>query len=126
MKRSDARQKLSAATPPPAVSLLESMAESRISVLYLARRAKEAKNTALAKELSDQGQRLRTEITRLRQTETAAWGTQSKALLARAETAQSELAKLIRDVDKSAKKMRVFTRALAAASNILAVAKKVI
>lgn len=126
MKRTDARQKLSEVTPLPAVSLLESMAESRISVLYLARRAKEAKNTALAKELSDQGQRLRTEITRLRQTETAAWGTQSKSLVARAETAQSELAKLICDADKSAKKMRVFTRALTAASNILAVAKKVI
>lgn len=112
--------------PSDGHSLLESLSDSKISILYLARQAKEAKDNVLAKELTAQGQSLRTEITRLRRRVTPEWNKTTKALIVRAGTAQSELAKLIQDADKSAKKMRVFTRALTAASNILALAKKVL
>ncbi len=105
---------------------LESLSESRMAVLYLARQAKEVKDNVLAKELTAQGQALRTEIARLRRRVTPEWNKTTKALIVRAGTAQSELAKLIQDADKSAKKMRVFTRALGAVSNILALAKKVL
>lgn len=110
----------------PSIALLESLSDSRISVLYLARQAKEAKNIALAQKLTAQGQSLRQEISRIRRTVTTEWNKETKSLIARAETAQSELAKLIQDADKSAKKIRIFTRALSAASTILALAKKVI
>lgn len=109
-----------------AMIFLESLSESRMAVLHLARRAKEARNKDLAKELSEKSRSLRTEISRLRRTVAAEWDKETKALIARAGTAQSELAKLIQEADKSAKAMRVFTRALVAASNLLALAKKVL
>lgn len=117
---------LNSAQPSDGRSLLESLSDSEISILYLARQAKEAKDNVLAKELTAQSQALRTEITRLRRRVTPEWNKTTKALIVRAGTAQSELAKLIQDADKSAKKMRVFTRALTAASNILVLAKKVL
>ncbi|MBP9127256.1 MAG: hypothetical protein KBD85_03490 [Elusimicrobia bacterium] len=106
------------------MALFESLSESRISVLNLARRAKEGKNIDLAKRLTAQGQSLRQEITRIRQTSTTVWTKETKSLISRAGTALSELAKLIKDADKSAKKIRVFTRALSAVSTILALAGK--
>ncbi|MBK8870673.1 MAG: hypothetical protein IPN19_06405 [Elusimicrobia bacterium] len=114
------------ARPPSPTALFESLSESRISVLYLARQAKEGKNTDLAKRLTAQGQSLRQEITRIRQTATAVWTKETQSLIAQAGTAQSELAKLIKDADKSAKKTKAFARALAAVSNVLALAKKAI
>ncbi len=110
----------------PSIPLLESLADSRISILYLARQAKEAKNNPLAKELTAKGHSLRKEMARIRRIATADWTKETVALLKRSKTAHSELAELIQDTDKSAKKIRTFTRALIAVSNILAVAKKVI
>lgn len=108
------------------IALLESLSESRMAVLYLARQAKEAKNIALAKKLTAQGQSLRQEMSRIRRTITPEWNKATKMLIARAGTAQSELAKLIKDADRSAKKTKIFTRALGAVSTILALAKKVL
>ncbi|MBK8870662.1 MAG: hypothetical protein KBD85_03825 [Elusimicrobia bacterium] len=95
---------------PPSFALFESLSESRISVLYLARRAKETKDMALAKELTEKGQSLKIEMARIstsgapsaalsesgriRRTLTADWNKESTALLKRSKTAQSELAKL--------------------------------
>jgi hypothetical protein len=110
----------------PSGPLLESLSDSRISILYLARQAKEAKDSAVAKELTAKAQSLRQEITRIRQTSTSAWTRDTKTLMSRAGTAQSELAKLIQDADKSAKKTKHFSRALGAVSTILAIAKKVL
>ena len=55
------------------IDLLEFLSESRISVLCLARQAKEAKNKVLAKELTEKGQSLRTQMARLRRTVTIEW-----------------------------------------------------
>lgn len=108
------------------LALLESLADTRISVLYLARQAKEAKNTALAKELTKKGQSLRTEIARIRQTVTTAWNTETQTIIDSAAIARSDLTQLIEEAEKSAKKIAVFTRALGVASNILGLAKKVL
>ncbi len=108
------------------ISLLESLSESRITVLFLARQAKESKDNALAKQLTEKGRSFKIEMARIRRIATADWTKETVALLKRSKTAHSELAKLIQDTDKSTKKIRVFTRALNAVSNILAVAKKVI
>lgn len=115
----------SASVAPPS-ALLESLAESRISVLYLARQAKEAKNNTLAKELTKKGQSLRTEIVRIRRTAAADWNKETKLLIARAGTAQSELFKLIENAKKSEKKLVILTRALGVVSNILSLTKKVL
>ncbi|MBL8024262.1 MAG: hypothetical protein JNK54_08300 [Elusimicrobia bacterium] len=112
--------------PAFSLSLLETLSESRISILQFARKSKEAQNDVLAEELTAQGQVLRLEISRIRQTVTPEWNKKTKLLIARAGTAQSELSKLIHEADKSEKKTRIFTRALGAVSNILALAKKVI
>lgn len=106
--------------------LLESLTESRISVLYLARRAKEINDMALAKELSEKGQLLKIEIARIRRTRTVEWTKESTVLLKRSKTAQSELARLAATAEKSAKKTKAFARALTAVSNILVIAKKVL
>ncbi len=108
------------------VDLLESLAETRVSVLYLARRAQETKDTALAKELTEKGQSLKIEIARIRRTRTVEWTKESTVLLKRSKTAQSELARLAATAEKSAKKTKAFARALTAVSNILALAKKVL
>jgi regulator of replication initiation timing len=110
----------------PATALFESLAESRVSVLYLARRAQETKDTALAKELTEKGQSLKIEIARIRRTLTADWTKEAAALLKRSKTAQSELAELAANMEKSARKTKVLARALDAVSNVLAVAKKVL
>ncbi len=52
----------------PSIALFESLSESRISVLYLARRAKETKDMALAKELTKKGQSLKNRPIRTGQT----------------------------------------------------------
>jgi hypothetical protein len=96
---------------------LESLSESRISVLYLARRAK---------ELTEKGQSLKIELARIRRTLTADWTKESTALLKRSKTAQSELARLAEKAEKSVKKTKAFARALDAVSNVLAVAKKIL
>lgn len=111
---------------PPSFALFESLTESRISVLYLARRAKETNDMALAKELTEKSQSLKIEMDRIRRTLTANWTQQATALLNRSKTAQSELARLAATAEKSAKKTKVFARALTAVSNILALAKKVL
>ncbi|MBL0059857.1 MAG: hypothetical protein IPP35_12360 [Elusimicrobia bacterium] len=64
--------------------LLESLSESRIAILFLARQAKEAKNNALAKELTVRGQSLRTEIARLRRSVLNDWSKETKRLIAQA------------------------------------------
>lgn len=110
----------------PATALFESLAESRVSVLYLARRAKENKDMALAKELTEKGQSLKIEMVRIRRTLTADWNKESTALLKRSKTAQSELVRLAEKAEKSAKKTKAFARALDAVSNVLALAKKVL
>jgi hypothetical protein len=108
------------------IDLLESLSESRISVLYLARQAKEAKNNSLAKELTAKGQSLRKEIERVRRTVTADLDKETKTIIAQAGAAQAQLAKLIQNAEKSSKKIAVFARARSAVSNILALAKRVI
>lgn len=108
------------------LALLESLSETRLAVLFLARQAKESKNTALAKELTAQGHALRNEIERLRRTLTAEWNAETKTLVARAGTAQAQLAKLLQNAEKSAKNMDTVVRALGVVSNILSLAGKVI
>ncbi|MBK8870665.1 MAG: hypothetical protein KBG07_00660 [Elusimicrobia bacterium] len=98
-------------------ALFEPLSESRISVLCLARQAK---------ELTEKGQSLRTEMDRLRRTVTIEWTKETKTHIARAETAQSELTTLIEAANKSAMEMRFFTRALSTVSTLLALAKKAI
>lgn len=112
--------------PPSPQGLIEFLSESRISVLYFARQAKEAKNNDLAKELTVQGQTLRTEIARLRRTWTTDWDHKTKILLTQGRAARSELARLMEDAEKSAKKTRVFTRAIDAVSTLLALTKKIL
>lgn len=111
---------------PPSIPLLESLADSRISILYLARKAKEAKNNALAKELTEKGQSLKIEMARTRRIVVADWSQKAGALLERSKTIQAELSKLAAEAEKSAKKIKLFTRALNAVSTLLALAKKVL
>lgn len=108
------------------MELLESLSETRISVIFLARQAKEAKDNALAKELTAQGQALLKEIERIRPTVGAGWDKETKALAARAGTAQAELAKLMQNAEKSGKNINTVARALGVVSNILTLARKVI
>ncbi|MBK8870675.1 MAG: hypothetical protein IPN19_06415 [Elusimicrobia bacterium] len=110
----------------PSTALFESLSESRISVLYLARRAKETKDMALAKELTEKGQSLKIEMARIRRTLTVEWTKEAAALLKRSKTAQSELAKHVADAEKSARKTKALARALTAVSKVLALAKKVL
>jgi hypothetical protein len=107
-------------------ALLESLSDSRISILQLARKAKEAKNNSLAKELTAKGQSLRKEIERVRRTVTSDLDKGTKSIIAQAGAAQAQLAKIIQNAEKSSKKIAIFSRALGAVSNILALAKKVI
>lgn len=108
------------------VDLLESLAETRVSVLYLARRAQETKDAALANELTEKGQSLKIEIARIRRTRTVEWTKEASVLLKRSRRAQTELAELTANMEKSARKTKGVTRALTAVSNILALAKKVL
>lgn len=117
---------LPASPQASSIALIESFSETRISILYLARQAKEAKNNALAKELTVQGQTLRAEIARLRRTWTTDWDLKTKILLTQGRAAQSELARLMEDAEKSAKKTRVFTRAIDAVTTLLALTKKIL
>lgn len=110
----------------PSIVLLETLAESRISILYFARQAKEAKNNVLAKELTAQGQALRSEIARLRRSAIADWAENAKTLVARAAVVQSRLTRLVQDAEKASKKSAVLTRALGLASTLLGLAKKVL
>ncbi|MBK8870671.1 MAG: hypothetical protein IPN19_06395 [Elusimicrobia bacterium] len=122
------------ARPPSPTALFE----SRISVLYLARRAKETKDMALAKELAEKGQSLKIEMARIstsgapsaalsesgriRRTLTVEWTKEATALLKRSKTAQSELTRLAATAEKSARKTKAFALALDAASNVVGLA----
>ncbi|MBK8870668.1 MAG: hypothetical protein KBD85_03475 [Elusimicrobia bacterium] len=122
-------------------ALLESLSDSRISILHLARQAKETKDMALAKELTEKGQSLKIEMARIstsgapsaalseggriRRTLTVEWTKEAAALLKRSKTTQSELTRLAATAEKSARKTKVLARALNAVSNVLALVKKV-
>ncbi|MBL0059158.1 MAG: hypothetical protein IPP35_08640 [Elusimicrobia bacterium] len=102
------------------------MSESRIAILFLARQAKEAKNNALAKELTVRGQSLRTEIARLRRSAIDNWSKETKTLTAKAGAAQARLTRLAQEAENSAKKLSVLTRALGLASKLLGLTQKVL
>lgn len=110
----------------PIGALLESLSESRISILYLARQAKEAKREAQAKELTAQGQSLRKEIARLRRKVTADWDQEAKALVSRSESVRSRLEKMVRRTGKRSKNTTVFTRALDVVTTVLKLTKRVL
>lgn len=110
----------------PPIALLESLSETRISVLYLARQAKEAKNNSLAKELTVKGQALRKEIERVRRAVTSDLDKETRSIIAQAGAAQAQLAKLIQNAEKSSKKMVIFTRVLGFVSDLIALTKKIL
>ncbi len=109
-----------------AVGLLESLAESRISILFLARQATEAKEKVLAKELREKGQALRTEIARVRRAALAEWNQETKTHAAKAKVAQARLAKLVLQAEQGSKKSMILTRALGLASTLLGLTGKVL
>jgi hypothetical protein len=107
-------------------ALPDSLAETRVSVLHLARQALEAKDAALAKQLTAQGQALRAEIARHRKAAHAAWMADAKTIVPRLHAAQSRLSRLIEAGEKSAKRRANLTRALGAVSAILTLSRKVL
>jgi hypothetical protein len=94
--------------------ILETLAESRVSVLYLARRAREEKNKSLAEELSSQAKTLQSEITRLRRAAHVVWPAEANVLTGKFVGAQSRLTKIVEGIAKDQRRLQSSARVLSA------------
>jgi replication fork clamp-binding protein CrfC len=115
----------SSRNPPVSLPLLESLSDSQISVLYLARLAKENKQEALAKKLTSEAQSLRKEIARLRHTASTEWDKKTKSIVALTAVVCDRLNRIINQTQKKTKNLATFNRAIDVLSKILKMIKKV-
>jgi len=80
--------------------LSESLAESRMSLLRLARIAREGKNTSLARELTAKAEALKFEIARLRRQNHAQWDADARRVRSRLNALDARLEEALHRASK--------------------------
>ncbi len=111
-------------TPTDKTQLMESLAESQISIIHLARLAKEAKDKKLSDKLTAQARALRQEIARLRRSLHEEWKAGTARLTAGAKSAQAGLEKLVARVEQDKKLITRATKALSLVTDLLALSRR--
>jgi phage shock protein A len=99
--------------------ILESLAETRVTLAYLAQKAKEEGNADLARRLNEQSQTLREEIARLRKAGQSTWRGDAEGIADQFRKAQSEL-------KEEVKKIEADRKALGRAVKVLSVVGKLV
>lgn len=104
----------------------ESLADLRVKVLFLARQAKEEKQTATAKKLESEAKLIRECIDSFRQAQHREWKSGTQTIMKEIKRAQAALDQLIQAETKSAKKWATATKILSGLSNAIQIGRKVI
>lgn len=111
---------------PDKAALLESLADTRIELLYLEQKAKEAGDKAAAKELAARGAALKTRIVELRRLAHAEWVAAATPLEERFRKAVLALEKVLERDAKRRKAVNAAARAVAAVDDVLTLTAKVL
>jgi hypothetical protein len=110
---------------PDKTRFIESLAEARLTVLYLARRAVEAKDKKTADRLDAQGREIKAQIAALRAFPHENWASAARGLGEQFEKARARLGKITAKMNRDKAALQNAARALGALDDLLALAKKI-
>lgn len=105
-------------------SVLESLAEARISLAYLRRVALEAGDKALAEKLSGQGAALKARMAVLRRLSHVEWAESARGLGKRFTSARERLGKSVDEIEKDEAAVARVVKAAGVVDDLLSLAGK--